>query len=70
MQDYFVNFIILGDPNGEKLPNRPYVNTSNSNPSVMIIDIENESIPADKDERYKFLDEAYGNKYCVFLTFN
>ena len=61
MQNYFANFIITGNPNGTKLPNWPAAQPADSDPDIMIIDIESKSVATD-DARYRFLDKAYSNK--------
>lgn len=62
MQGYFANFIISGNPNGPKLPNWPMAVASDKNPDIMVIDVESKSVKAADDDRYRFLDKAYGNK--------
>jgi len=62
MQTYFANFIKTGDPNGEDLPGWPSAITKDPNPPVMIINTESRVENAVNDNRYEFLDQAYGNK--------
>lgn len=62
MQNYFANFIITGNPNGDKLPNWPAAKPSDNNPDVMVIDVETKAIKATDDARYFFLDKAYNHK--------
>jgi para-nitrobenzyl esterase len=62
MQNYFANFIITGNPNDGKLPDWPAAKANDSNPDVMVIDVESKAIKATNDNRYIFLDKAYGNK--------
>lgn len=55
MQEYFVNFIKTGNPNGKGLPNWPQFNANQR----MIIDV-NTRAEADKVRaRYEFLDQFY-----------
>ena len=61
LHDNFANFIKNGDPNGSGLPEWPSASPKDKNPSVMIIDVESRSIDISDDERYEFLDKAYGN---------
>jgi para-nitrobenzyl esterase len=61
MQSYFANFIIHGNPNGEKLPNWPAAQPNDPTPPVMIIDIISKAVDAKDDARYLFLDKAYKN---------
>jgi para-nitrobenzyl esterase len=62
MQDYFANFIITGNPNANGLPEWPASRPTDSNPDIMIIDLESKSIKANDDARYIFLDKAFGNR--------
>ncbi|MEQ9437747.1 MAG: carboxylesterase family protein [Cyclobacteriaceae bacterium] len=62
MQDYFANFILTGNPNGEDLPNWPAAEATDKTPPVMILDVESKAVDASDDARYRFLDTAYGNK--------
>ena len=62
MQNYFANFIINGNPNGTALPNWPAAKPADTNPDIMIIDIKSGAEKAANDDRYQFLDKAYGNK--------
>jgi para-nitrobenzyl esterase len=61
MQNYFANFIIKGDPNGDKLPEWPKAEPQDQSPPVMILDVESKSVDAKDDARYLFLDNAYKN---------
>jgi para-nitrobenzyl esterase len=61
MQDYFANFIITGNPNGEGLPHWPAAKANDTTPPVMVIDVESKAVEAENDARYLFLDKAYGN---------
>ncbi|MBN1481282.1 carboxylesterase family protein [candidate division KSB1 bacterium] len=61
MQNYFANFILTGNPNGENLPEWPAASAMDSTPPVMIIDVEPKVIAAENDDRYLFLDKAYCN---------
>lgn len=62
MQGYFANFIITGNPNGEKLPAWPVAKSGDAYPDIMVIDAISKSEKATNDDRYLFLDKAYGNK--------
>ena len=59
--NYFANFIINGNPNGEKLPHWPSAEAKDDSPPVMIIDTESKAVETAHDARYIFLDKAYGN---------
>ncbi|MDG2396642.1 MAG: carboxylesterase family protein [Flavobacteriaceae bacterium] len=61
MQEYFANFIKTGNPNGESLPLWETAESSDSTPSVMVIDTKSELIQTKNDARYIFLDKAFGN---------
>ena len=61
MEDYFANFIKTGNPNGGGLPNWPAVAKIATDPDVMIIDVDSKAVKAPNDNRYRFLDKAYGN---------
>lgn len=61
MQGYLANFIINGNPNGEKLPNWPAVEPDDNTPPVMILNTESKAVDAKDDARYMFLDKAYKN---------
>jgi para-nitrobenzyl esterase len=61
MQNYFANFIIKGNPNGDKLPEWPAAQPDDTTPSVMIIDVESKAIESKDDARYVFLDKSYKN---------
>lgn len=62
MHSYFANFIINGDPNGDKLPNWPSAEQNDETPPVMIIDTESKSVDAKNDARYLILDKVFGNR--------
>jgi len=61
MEDYFANFILHGNPNGDKLPKWPAAEAGDATPPVMVIDLESKAIDAKDDARYLFLDKAYKN---------
>ena len=61
MLNYFANFIIKGNPNGDKLPDWPAAEANDTTPPVMIIDTQSKSVDAKDDARYLFLDKAYKN---------
>lgn len=61
MHNYFANFIISGNPNGEKLPEWPAAKPDDAEPDIMIIDIESGAKKALNDARYVFMDKVYKN---------
>jgi para-nitrobenzyl esterase len=61
MQSYFANFIIKGNPNGDKLPEWPAAAPDDTTPPVMVIDVTSKAVDAKDDARYLFLDKAYKN---------
>lgn len=61
MQSYFANFIRTGNPNGDALPGWPAARADDDTPPVMIIDVHPKVMDAPNDDRYRFLDGAYGN---------
>ncbi|MFT7002583.1 MAG: para-nitrobenzyl esterase, partial [Spirosomataceae bacterium] len=61
MLTYFSNFIKMGNPNGDKLPEWIKAAPYDKTPPVMIIDLESKTVKATNDARYKFLDKMYGN---------
>lgn len=61
MLSYFANFIIKGNPNGDKLPEWLAAEANDTTPPVMIIDTQSKSMDAKDDARYLFLDKVYKN---------
>jgi para-nitrobenzyl esterase len=61
MLNYFANFIKTGNPNGDKLPQWFPAKASDTNPPVMVIDVESKSVNASDEDRYLFLDKSYKN---------
>jgi para-nitrobenzyl esterase len=61
MQNYFANFILKGNPNGDKLADWPAAAPDDTTPPVMVIDVVSKAVEAKNDARYLFLDKAYGN---------
>lgn len=61
MMNYFANFIIKGNPNGENLPEWPAAAPNDTTPPVMIIDVKSKAIDAKDDARYVFLDKFFKN---------
>jgi len=61
MLSYFANFVINGNPNGEKLAEWPAAEPNDTTPPVMIIDVQSKAVDAKDDARYLFLDKAYKN---------
>lgn len=56
MLNYFANFIIKGNPNGDKLPDWPAAQPNDPSPSVMILNTASKATKYD-DARYLFLDK-------------
>lgn len=61
MQEYFANFIKNGNPNGAGLSDWPAAKANDTEPAVMIIDVESKIQTAKDDARYVFLDKIYKN---------
>lgn len=61
MMNYFANFIIKGNPNGDNLPEWPAAAPGDTTPPVMIIDVKSNAIDAKDDARYVFLDKFFKN---------
>lgn len=61
IQQYLVNFIKTGDPNGADLVEWPAVAPADENPPVMIMDENFRIINSEIEKRYEFLDASYGN---------
>ncbi|MBN1998627.1 carboxylesterase family protein [candidate division KSB1 bacterium] len=61
MQNYFANFILKGDPNGDGLPDWPPAKPDDTKPPVLVINVESKTVAAENDDRYLFLDKNYGN---------
>jgi para-nitrobenzyl esterase len=57
MLNYFANFIIKGNPNGDKLPEWPAAQPNDATPPVMILDTESKYVKYN-DARYLFLDKV------------
>jgi para-nitrobenzyl esterase len=62
MQQYFANFILTGNPNGQELPLWPAAEANDPTPPIMVIDVESRIMAAENDARYLFLDKIYGNE--------
>lgn len=62
MENFFANFIINYNPNGDNVPNWPAVKPGDKNPDVMEIDVESKSVKAIDGDQFKFLDEFYSRK--------
>ena len=60
MLSYFANFIIKGNPNGDKLPDWPAAQANDATPPVMILDTESKAVKYN-DARYLFLDRMNKN---------
>jgi para-nitrobenzyl esterase len=61
MFSYFANFIKTGNPNGGSLANWPAAAPLDTEPGVMVIDVESKAVKATEDARYEFLDKQYKN---------
>ncbi|MEO7992323.1 MAG: carboxylesterase family protein [Chryseolinea sp.] len=61
MLNYFANFIIKGDPNGDTLPPWPAAEATDTTPPVMVIDVQSKAVDAKDDARYMFMDKANKN---------
>ncbi len=57
MQNYFVNFIKTGNPNGAGLPHWPWFQASI--PHVMFIDVDSQAKPEPNSKRFQFWDSLY-----------
>ncbi|RYE27086.1 MAG: carboxylesterase family protein [Sphingobacteriaceae bacterium] len=57
MQDYFVNFVKTGNPNGGSLPK--WYGLQSSQPKVMVIDAESKSQPEKNLRRYVLMDSFF-----------
>lgn len=62
MLSYFANFIIKGNPNGDKLAEWPAAPADSKTPPVMVIDVESKAVNAKNDARYEFHDKQYMKK--------
>lgn len=61
MMNYFANFILSGNPNGDNLPKWTSAKSDEESPPVMVINFESKTINAINDARYIFLDKTYDN---------
>jgi para-nitrobenzyl esterase len=61
IQNYLVNFIKTGNPNGGNLAEWPAAEANDTTPPVMIIDVKSKAVDAQNDARYLFLDKSYKN---------
>ncbi|MGQ8334982.1 carboxylesterase/lipase family protein [Sunxiuqinia sp. A32] len=59
IRSYLVNFIKTGNPNGEGLAEWKTSSTDDSNPPVMIIDVDSKLIDTPNDDRYRFWDKVF-----------
>lgn len=57
MQNYFVNFVKTGDPNGSGLPT--WHSLQNKDSEVMVIGIESKSEPKKNLNRYQLMDTFF-----------
>ena len=61
MQDFFANFIMNGNPNGQGLPQWNPAKPGDDTPDVMIIDVDSKGVEATDDARFELLDKKFGN---------
>ena len=61
MLNFFANFIISGNPNGENVPEWHAAGAKDDTPPVMVIDVESKAVDAKDEGRYLFLDKDYKN---------
>lgn len=59
MQDFFANFIINGDPNGQHVPQWNAAKPADKNPDVMIIDVNSKDVKANNDAQFELLDKQF-----------
>ena len=62
MENFFANFIINYNPNGDNVPNWPAVKPDDKNPDVMNINVESKAEKATDGDQFEFLDQFYGKK--------
>ncbi|MEO9069453.1 MAG: carboxylesterase family protein [Ginsengibacter sp.] len=62
MEDFFANFIINYNPNGDNVPNWPVVKPGDKNPDVMDINVESKAAEATNGDQFEFLDQFYNKK--------
>lgn len=62
MENYFANFIISYNPNGEGLPDWPAIKPGDKNPDVMDINVGSKSIKATDGDQFEFLDNFFNGK--------
>jgi para-nitrobenzyl esterase len=54
MKNYFANFIIKGNPNGNQLPEWETDSVISDNPKIMVLDVDSKVIQTENDARYIF----------------
>lgn len=62
MENFFANFIINYNPNGDNVPNWPAVKAGDKNPEVMDINVESKAVKATDGGQFEFLDKFYCRK--------
>lgn len=61
IQEYLANFIKTGNPKSKGLVPWPSAKAADVKPPILIMDSEFEVVPAQNDDRYRFLDRYFGN---------
>ena len=62
MMNYFANFIIKGNPNGDNLPEWPAAAANDKQPPVMILDVQSKAIKSQDEARFEFHDKFFSRK--------
>jgi len=62
MENFFANFIINFNPNGDNVPNWPAVQPGNKNPEVMDINVDSKAEQATNGEQFEFLQQVYSKR--------
>jgi para-nitrobenzyl esterase len=61
-QQYIANFIKTGNPNGKGLSEWPAAKPTETDPPVMLLNVESKAAKAQNDNRFLFLDKNYKNQ--------